>query len=85
MCVIVFYFSHVYTDRDEQPVRIKLSPVNDEVPEFKNLPRPFLATVPPNAGPGHFVYQLMADDADRGSEVRYILESGKCQGHHVLF
>jgi hypothetical protein len=58
-------------------VIIKLTPVNDEVPVFKNLPRPFLATVPPNAGPGTFVYQLMADDADVGSEVRYILESGK--------
>jgi hypothetical protein len=62
--------------RDEQPVRIRLSDVNDELPVFKNVPQPFLATVSANAGPGTSVYQLMAQDADEDGVVRYILESG---------
>jgi hypothetical protein len=62
--------------RDEQPVRIRLTDVNDELPVFKNVPRPFLATVSANAAPGTSVYQLMAQDADDDSVVRYMLESG---------
>lgn len=59
-------------------MRIRLSDVNDEIPEFKNVPRPFLTTVSTNAPPGTSVYQLMAQDADDNSLVRYILESGQC-------
>jgi len=51
--------------------------VNDEIPEFKNVPRPFLTTISANAPPGTSVYQLMAQDSDEGSVVRYILESGE--------
>ena len=60
----------------EQSVRIKLTDMNDEIPRFVNLPRPFLATVSANAAPGTSVYQLMAQDDDEESLVRYILESG---------
>ena len=67
----------VCTDYEDQPVRIRVTDVNDEIPEFKNVPRPFLTTVSASAPPGTSVYQLMAQDADDGSVVRYILESGQ--------
>ena len=67
----------MFADFEEQPVRILVMDVNDEIPEFKNVPRPFLTTVSANAPPGTSVYQLMAQDADEGSIVRYILESGQ--------
>lgn len=63
----------------EQPVKIKLTDVNDELPRFVNVPRPFLATVNQNAPPGSSVYQLMARDDDRDSVVQYALESGRCR------
>jgi len=68
----------VFADYQEQPVRIHVTDVNDEIPQFKNVPRPFLTTVSVSAPPGTSVYQLMAQDADEGSVVRYILESGQC-------
>jgi len=61
---------------EEQPVKIKILDVNDELPEFKNIPRPFLTTVSANAAAGSSVYQLMAQDTDQDSVVRYTLESG---------
>ena len=67
----------VFADFQEQPVRIRVTDVNDEIPEFKNVPRPFLTTVSADAPPGTSVYQLMAQDSDEGSLVRYILESGE--------
>jgi len=73
MNVIVFLLT---SDREEQSVKIKLTDVNDELPIFKNIPRPFLTTLSVSAGPGTSVYQLMAEDADDGGVVRYILESG---------
>jgi hypothetical protein len=63
-------------DYAEQPVKIVIADVNDELPEFKNVPRPFLTTVSANAAAGTSVYQLMAQDADENSIVRYKLESG---------
>ena len=62
---------------DEQPVRIQLTDVNDELPVFRNVPRPFLTTVATNSPPGTSVYQLLAQDADEESVVRYTLESGR--------
>jgi len=59
-------------------VKIRVIDVNDELPEFKNVPRPFLTTVSSNAAPGTSVYQLMAQDTDDDSVIRYILESGGC-------
>jgi len=67
----------IIADYQEQPVMIRVTDVNDEIPDFKNVPRPFLTTVSVNAPPGTSVYQLMAQDADEGSVVRYILESGR--------
>ena len=61
----------------EQQVKIVLSDVNDERPTFINTPRPFLATVSSNAPPGTSVYQLLARDEDRDSDIRYNLESGQ--------
>lgn len=56
---------------------ITLEDTNDEVPVFVNEPRPFLATVEENSPPGASVYHLMAKDADRGSNIHYMLESGQ--------
>ena len=50
---------------------------NDEVPYFINEPRPFLATVSKNAGPGTSVYHLIGRDPDEDSDIRYNLESGE--------
>ena len=63
--------------RDEQPVRIRLTDVNDELPVFRNVPRPFLTTVATDALPGTSVYHLLAQDDDEDSVVRYTLESGQ--------
>ena len=60
----------------EQPVKIKLTDINDEEPRFVNVPRPFLATVSQNSPPGTSVYQLMAWDDDKDSVLKYSLESG---------
>ena len=62
---------------EEQPVRVRLSDVNDELPVFRNVPRPFLTTVAMDAPPATSVYQLLAQDADEDSIVRYTLESGQ--------
>jgi len=70
------YGRAVVSDLEEQQVKIRLLDVNDESPEFKNVPRPFLATVAANAAMGTSIYQLMAQDADQDGAVRYILESG---------
>ena len=61
---------------DEQPVKVRLTDVNDELPVFRNLPRPFLTTVSTTVPPGTSVYQLLAQDDDEDSVVRYTLESG---------
>ena len=75
----------VLTDYDEQPVKIRLIDENDEMPQFVNVPRPFLAMVSANAAPGTSVYQLMAQDADEGSLVRYNLESGEHLTKRFMF
>ena len=63
-------------DYEEQPVLVRLTDVNDEVPVFENEPRPFLAMVSSDAPLGTSVYQLMANDQDQHSRVRYSLDSG---------
>lgn len=73
---ISFYINFCFPVLEEQPIQIRLTDVNDETPEFLNVPRPFLTTVHTNAPPGTSVYQLVAQDADEGSLVRYLLESG---------
>ena len=61
---------------DELPVLIRLRDVNDEIPQFQNVPRPFLTMVSADSPIGTSVYQLVAEDPDRGSRVRYALETG---------
>ena len=58
-------------------MRLRLADVNDELPQFQNAPRPFLAMVSADAPRGTSVYQLIADDRDRHSVVRYSLDSGQ--------
>lgn len=71
---------------EEQPVKIRFTDVNDELPEFRNIPRPFLTTLSANAAAGTSVYQLMAEDVDQDSVVRYTLESGKsCSSTGIYF
>lgn len=72
MCVYLFF-----EDFEEQAVLIKVLDVNDEIPEFMNVPKPFLATVAIDAAMGTSVYQLIAYDADQDSAVRYIMETGQ--------
>ena len=64
------------SDYDEQQIKIRLLDENDELPQFHNIPRPFLAMISSNTAPGSSVYQLMARDDDKDSLVEYILESG---------
>ena len=70
-------FVSALTARSEQPIKIRLRDVNDEVPRFVNLPMPFLATISSSAAPGTSVYQLVAQDDDEDSLIRYVMESGK--------
>lgn len=57
---------------------LQVTDINDEKPVFINKPRPFLATVSSNPSVGEMVYELMAEDPDTGSDIKYILESGEC-------
>jgi len=72
-------------DYEERPVRLRLTDVNDEVPQFQNAPRPFLAMVSSDAPMGTSVYQLVAHDQDRNSLLQYSLESGKYQPNCSVF
>ena len=83
LCLISAVFLIVATI--EQPVKIKLTDVNDEEPRFVNVPRPFLATVSQNAPPGTSVYQLMSRDDDKDSILQYNLESGELYILKILY
>ncbi|CAH1778847.1 unnamed protein product [Owenia fusiformis] len=61
---------------DEQPIRINLQNINDELPYFENKPENFLATVPADAQAGQSVFLMHAKDPDKGSQIVYHLESG---------
>ncbi|KAJ3597073.1 hypothetical protein NHX12_003473, partial [Muraenolepis orangiensis] len=56
-------------------VTLRVTDVNDNVPEWSMEPHPYLAVVSPEAGPGTLVYQLQARDGDQGEggEVEYFL------------
>ncbi|KAJ3596919.1 hypothetical protein NHX12_003319, partial [Muraenolepis orangiensis] len=47
-------------------VTLRVTDVNDNVPEWSMEPHPYLAVVSPEAGPGTLVYQLQARDGDQG-------------------
>ncbi|KAI4825411.1 hypothetical protein KUCAC02_021091, partial [Chaenocephalus aceratus] len=59
-------------------VKLKITDVNDNVPEWNMKPYPYLAVVSPEASAGTFVYQLQALDGDEGKsgEVEYFLSDG---------
>lgn len=60
-------------------VKLKITDVNDNVPEWNMKPYPYLAVVSPEAPAGTFVYQLQAQDGDEGrsGEVEYFLSDGE--------
>ncbi|XP_015226620.1 PREDICTED: neural-cadherin-like [Cyprinodon variegatus] len=59
-------------------VKLAITDVNDNVPEWNMKPYPYLAVVSPEAAAGTFVYQLQATDEDEGKsgEVEYFLSDG---------
>ncbi|KAF3689058.1 Neural-cadherin Cadherin-N [Channa argus] len=59
-------------------VKLKITDVNDNIPEWNMKPYPYLAVVSPEASAGTFVYQLQAYDRDEGKsgEVEYFLSDG---------
>uniref|UniRef100_A0A8P4GNM4 Neural-cadherin n=1 Tax=Dicentrarchus labrax TaxID=13489 RepID=A0A8P4GNM4_DICLA len=59
-------------------VKLKITDVNDNIPEWNMKPYPYLAVVSPEAPVGTFVYQLQAHDGDEGKsgEVEYFLSDG---------
>ncbi|XP_034032883.1 neural-cadherin-like [Thalassophryne amazonica] len=59
-------------------VKLTITDVNDNVPEWNMKPYPYLAVVSPEAPAGTFVYQLQAHDGDEGKsgEVEYFLSDG---------
>lgn len=61
-------------------MRLKITDVNDNIPEWDMKPYPYLAVVSHEAPAGTFVYQLQAHDADEGrsGEVEFFLSDGEC-------
>ncbi|KAF7224845.1 neural-cadherin [Nothobranchius furzeri] len=59
-------------------VKLKITDVNDNVPEWNMKPYPYMAVVSPEAPAGTFVYQLQAIDGDEGKSgaVEYFLSDG---------
>ncbi|XP_056138216.1 neural-cadherin-like [Lampris incognitus] len=59
-------------------VKLKITDVNDNLPEWNMEPYPYLAVVSPDAPGDTMVYQLQAADKDEGSsgEVEYFLSDG---------
>ncbi|XP_077372754.1 neural-cadherin-like isoform X2 [Festucalex cinctus] len=59
-------------------VKLTITDVNDNVPEWNMKPFPYQAGVSPDATAGTFVYQLQALDGDEGrsGEVEYFLADG---------
>ncbi|XP_014844381.1 PREDICTED: neural-cadherin-like [Poecilia mexicana] len=59
-------------------VKLTITDVNDNVPEWNMKPYPYLAVVSSEAVAGTFVYQLQAIDGDEGKsgEVEYFLSDG---------
>uniref|UniRef100_A0A673BER3 Uncharacterized protein n=1 Tax=Sphaeramia orbicularis TaxID=375764 RepID=A0A673BER3_9TELE len=59
-------------------VKLKITDVNDNVPEWNMKPYPYLAVVSHEAPAGTFVYQLQAQDDDEGKsgELEYFLSDG---------
>ncbi|XP_077475964.1 neural-cadherin [Stigmatopora argus] len=65
-------------DRYLVRVELTVTDVNDNVPEWRMVPVPFLAVVSPDAPAGELVYQLHAQDDDEGlnGDVEFFLADG---------
>lgn len=59
-------------------VELTVTDVNDNVPEWRMVPAPYLAVVSPDAAAGSLVYQLHAHDGDEGlnGDVEFFLADG---------
>ncbi|XP_019740005.1 neural-cadherin [Hippocampus comes] len=59
-------------------VELTVTDVNDNVPEWRMVPAPYLAVVSPDAAAGSLVYQLHAQDGDEGlnGDVEFFLADG---------
>uniref|UniRef100_A0A3B4A9P1 Uncharacterized protein n=1 Tax=Periophthalmus magnuspinnatus TaxID=409849 RepID=A0A3B4A9P1_9GOBI len=59
-------------------VELTVTDVNDNVPEWRMVPSPYLAVVSSDAVGGTLVYKLYAEDGDEGNngEVEYFLSDG---------
>lgn len=66
-------------------VKLTITDVNDNVPEWSMKPYPYQAGMSPDATAGTFVYQLRALDGDdgRSGEVEYFLADGKNFTSHI--
>lgn len=66
-------------------MKLKITDVNDNVPEWSMNPYPYLAVVSPEAPAGALVYRLQAHDGDEGKsgEVEYFLSDGKLFAVHT--
>ncbi|XP_077376416.1 neural-cadherin isoform X1 [Festucalex cinctus] len=59
-------------------VELTVTDVNDNVPEWRMVPAPYLTVVSPDASAGSLVYQLHAQDGDEGlnGDVEFFLADG---------
>uniref|UniRef100_A0A8C5H0I1 Neural-cadherin-like n=1 Tax=Gouania willdenowi TaxID=441366 RepID=A0A8C5H0I1_GOUWI len=59
-------------------VELTVTDVNDNIPEWRMVPTPYLAVVSPDEAAGSVVYKLYAEDGDEGNngEVEYFLSDG---------
>lgn len=66
-------------------MKLKITDVNDNVPEWNMKPYPYLAGVSPEAPAGTLVYQLQAYDGDEGrsGEVEFFLSDGEFLAFHA--
>lgn len=55
---------------------LPVTDVNDESPQFRNAPSPYLATVAATETAGINIFELYASDDDADSEIVYGLVSG---------
>ena len=58
-------------------VTLPVTDENDERPEFRNKPYPYLTTMASTEAAGAEIYELYASDADENSQIEYEFLSGK--------
>lgn len=67
-------------------MELTVTDVNDNIPEWRMVPAPYLAVVSPDAPAGTLVYKLYAEDGDEGNngEVEYFLSDGRLPSVYPL-